>query len=96
MRAIPFSASGVVGPAVSASGGVTHLMGYIITENAGSPGAAVVNIRNQGVVTGAILLPVKLVASATAIVNFNEPLAVNGACYVEVNSGTVVGSLFIG
>lgn len=95
MRAIPFSASGVVGPAVSAGGGTTMLLGLIVTEAAGSPAAARIDVRDGGVVGGNILLPVKLALSSTVMLNFNEPIAVNGACYVQVTTGTVVGALFV-
>lgn len=95
MRAFTFTASAVVGPAVAASGGTTRLRGVIVTENAGSPAAARINVRDGGVVGGNIILPIKLAASGTTIVDFEEGIAISGACYVEVATGTVVGTLLV-
>lgn len=95
MRAFPFSASGALGPGVAASGGSTLLRGLIVTEVAGSPALARINIRDGGVVGGSLLLPVMIAASGTARVDFADPLLVNGQVYVQVQTGTVVGSVFI-
>ncbi len=54
--------------------------------------AAVVNFRN-GSSTGAIFLQVQVAIGASQHVNFSRPVQFPKGVYVEVVSGTVVGSV---
>lgn len=95
MRAIPFSASGAIGPTVATSGGNVLLRGVVVTEVAGTPALARINIRDGGVVGGTLLIPLMIAASGTARIDFADPLLVNGQVYVQVQTGTVVGAIFV-
>ncbi len=73
----------------SGSAGVATVHALICTENAGTPAAAAVNLRD-GWVSGAILATIKLAASETKLLTFpGDGLQSNGNLYIEVAAGTV-------
>lgn len=90
--ALPFNASGQLGPAAVTAGAV-YLTGLCIREAAGTPGAAIVNIRNKGVVGGDIIWTSSLPASGSVHAILPD-IRCEGQVYVEVATGTVVGDIY--
>lgn len=81
--------------AVTASGSVSikSLAGWQFTENAGTPAAARVLLRDGGA-SGAIIHDIRLAASESVGDSFNIPVLLTGNLYVDVTSGTVRGAVF--
>lgn len=85
--------SGTVGPAVDDV--MAKLMGFSIGEDAGSPAAAKVRLR-EATSTGTILAVIDLEASSSSTKWFGpEGKRAIGGVYVELVSGTVEGSVTI-
>lgn len=68
----------------------SKVSGWHLTENAGTPAAAIVNLRNGGA-TGTILARLKFAASETKSLAADRPLFFTKGLYVEVETGTVIG-----
>lgn len=73
---------------------LTSLTGFWFCENAASPAAAAVNLRDGGV-SGAIIARIKLAASESKGLSLTRPVRLtSGALYVEVTAGTVQGGVY--
>lgn len=80
---IPFTGSGDTA--------ITRLSAWHVKESTGAA-EAVVNIRMTDA-SGAIVIPLHLVAGEAVGENYAHPLLASDSWYVEVVSGAVVGSL---
>jgi hypothetical protein len=81
---------------VTGSGGttLTSLSGFWFCENAGTPAAASVNLRDGGA-AGAIIARIKLAASESKGLSFTRPVRLtSGALYVQVTAGTIQGGVY--
>lgn len=76
--------------------GGTLVYGWNFAENAGSPAAARVLLRDGGA-AGTIIADIRLLASQSSGTEYTAPLRCLSALgfYVEVNAGTVRGSVYI-
>lgn len=92
IQPVAVTGSGAVGPVT----GGTLWYGFNFAENAGSPGAARVLVRDGGA-GGTIIHDIRIAASQSVGDIF--PMAVRctstSGFYVEVNAGTVRGAVFI-
>lgn len=71
---------------------VERLVGWSFHENAGSPAAATVRLRNNAV-GGQVVAVIELAANESTTVSLCHPLQVTGT-YVEVVAGSVAGVLY--
>lgn len=80
--------------AVTASGAtqITKVNGWQFTENAGTPAAARVLLREGS--GGTIVADIRLAASESVGETYPEPLELMSGCYVEVSSGSVRGAVY--
>ena len=90
--AVAVTSSAVYG---GAQGG-TLVYGWNFAENAGTPAAARVLLRDGGA-GGAIIADIRLSASQSAGTEYTAPIRCTGTggFYAEVNAGTVRGSVYI-
>ncbi len=72
---------------------VTRLAGFSVRESAGTPDAAVVNLRH-GSATGQVLFALELAGNESAGIDFPGHISAPSGVYVQVVSGTVDGVLF--
>ncbi len=70
------------------------LYGYSVRENAATPAAATLLIRNGGA-TGDIVVAVELPADGSETVAFGHPVRFPDGVYVDQAAGTVQGSVFV-
>lgn len=87
--------TGYTAVTASAQTTVGTLSGWNFAENAGTPAAARVLLRD-GSATGAILADIRLAASGSDTVAFPTAINVANTVYVDVATGTVRGALFGG
>ena len=89
---VAVTGSGAVGPTT----GGTLVYGWNFAENAGSPAAARVLLRDGGA-GGAIIGDIRLAASQSAGTEYTAPIRCTSTSgfYVEVNAGTVRGAAYI-
>jgi hypothetical protein len=71
---------------------IRYLNSFSFTENAGTPAAARVQLKN-GSTSGDLLVDVQLAASGTTQRDFPKPLYFPLGVYVQVSAGTVRGSV---
>jgi hypothetical protein len=81
-----------IAASTSLARGGRYLSSYALTENAGTPAAARVLLRNKDV-NGDIVVDVRLAASETRHVALSRPVYFPDGIYVHVSAGTVRGSL---
>lgn len=72
---------------------VRRLAGFSIKEDAGTPAAATVNLRDS-TVSGQILVALELAGDESAVGQFSKPIPVEDGVYVEVVAGTISGVLY--
>jgi hypothetical protein len=87
----PVTTSAIVVNVDDVNGNVTYC-GFSLRENAGTPAAAVVRIREGGA-TGTILDTISFAASGSWRECYDDGLACNGDLYFELVSGSVEGSV---
>lgn len=89
---VAVTGSGAVGPTERG----TLVYGWNFAENAGTPAAARVLLRDGGA-GGEIVADIRLAASQSVGEDYPHPLRCRSASgfYVEVNAGTVRGSVYV-
>jgi hypothetical protein len=82
---------------VAVLGGSVTLLGYALTEAAGSPAVASLIIRDGTSASAEIVLPLKFIANETKVHWFGDMgISFDVGIFLDMVAGTVQGSFFVG